>query len=109
MIMKHYRLKDILVMLYGQWKRDFKDLRVLMEILDNKKVSKIRLPWLMIAGLRALGLNELDYNSETIEEAEEQDIVADEITWFPDNLESSTEYIECKIRSGKITIEIFLN
>ncbi len=92
----YYRLKDVLVMLYGQWKRDFKDINVLMEILENDSISKERRYWLMIAGFRGLDLYEVEIDQ-------------DEISLHYNNLDKHLEYIQCQLLDKEVFFEINLN
>ena len=105
---KLYKLKDILRMLKGQSKRDFQGIKVLLEIMDDKSISKSRKFWMIIAGLRGLDLYEVDYEDTSHPKEQEQDI-PNEITFQKGKTSCSIDVYECELLNVRIQFTQILN
>lgn len=116
-----YKLKNLLEFLKEQHKSDFQGIRVLMEIYDGDLVPGERKYYVIIAGLRAMGLYEEDYEKPTLEdilrddEEEEKGTetqkndVPGEIQWQKGSSEVGIDTFRCKILNGTIEFWKILN
>lgn len=113
-----YALKDLLKFLKGQHKSDFQGIRVLLEIYDGGLVADERKYFVIISGLRAMGLYEVNYEKPTLEDIlkeDEKEIefkkndVPDEIHWKKGSSTVGINTFRCKILNGTIEFWKILN
>lgn len=116
-----YRLKDLLKFWKGQKKLDFQGIKVLLEIFERNKVSKERKRWIIIAGLRGLGLYEVGYEKPTLEDIlrEDEEVkkqedlkkndVPGEIKWQRGSSDVGIDTYKCRILNGTMEFWKILN
>ena len=119
-----YRLKDLLKFWKGQEKLNFQGIKVLIEIFEGNKVSKERKRWIILAGLRGLGLYEVGYEKPTLEdilredeqeaeEKEKEDLkkndVPGEIHWYKGTSDVGIDTYKCRIMNGTMEFWKILN
>lgn len=117
-----YVLKDLLKFLKGQHKLDFQGIRVLLEIYEGGLVADERKYFVIISGLRAMGLYEVNYEKPTLEdilkgdkEKQEEELelkkndVPDEIYWNKGSSTVGINTFRCKILNGTIEFWKIMN
>ncbi len=114
-----YRLKDLLKFLKGQHKSDFQGIKVLLEIFDGDFVADERKYFVIISGLRAMGLYEVNYEKPTLEDILKEDKeveierkkidVPGEIHWQKGSSIVGVNTFRCNILNGTIEFWKILN
>ena len=114
----NYNLKDLLKFWKGQEKLNFQGIKVLLEINENKKTPKDRKRWIILAGLRGLGLFEIGYKKPTIDEILKEDEeekkvlkrdIPGEIEWSKNKTDVGIQTFKCRIINGTIEFWKILN
>ncbi|MDF1676635.1 MAG: hypothetical protein P1U44_13050 [Vicingaceae bacterium] len=112
----NYTLEDLFEFWKGQQKLNFQGIKVLIEIYENGRILKHRKRWIILAGLRGLGLYEVGYQKTTIDEILKEDTdkkidvkndIPGEIEW--DNKHKGVQFFKCNLIDGTYEFWKILN
>lgn len=121
-MIENYKLKDLLKFWKGQEKLNFQGIRVLLEIFEDKNVTKERKRWTIVAGLRGLGLYEIGYEKPKIEdilddldkqldekEKRNKEILSNDLDFGKRRAKVGIDTYKCKILNGTMNFWKIMN
>jgi len=110
--MEMYLLIDLMLFLSRERQKGFQNVNVLIEILQNTKMTGFRKRLSIITGLRAVGLYEIGYSGDKVI----PDVIGDDTIDLSDvknlKLDSTPipyQVFNCNLRNGSVRFDIVLN
>lgn len=114
----NYTLESLFKFWKGQAQLNFQGVKILLEIYENGRILKERKRWIILAGLRGLGLFEIGYQKTTIDEILKEDTykklidkkdIPSEIEWDKKQIKVGMQSFKCNIINGTYEFWKILN
>lgn len=102
-----YRLDEIMKMLRDQRFRRYQGINVLLNIFDDEKTSPSRKKFVIIAGLRAIGLFEIGYSGNR--GRDEGDDAPSKNKWKKKSVKVPMQLFRCNLMNAIVQFDLILN